>query len=433
MQVEMTIKGLMVDPITHMPIIILRDADGQRVLPIWVGIFEANAIALQMENISTPRPMTHDLLRNVIEDLCGTVTKIVIAGLEGQHVLRDDPRETAAGTSRSTQGRATRSRWRCGRRRPIFVEESVIDNAKGVDFGADRADSERLQKWLESLDPEELGSTRCKAFFATAFHRRRRSSIDTTVPVPRILGLPVLVDRHATPLMILAIANQKGGVGKTTTAINLGAALALRGHKTVADRPRPPGEQHDVVRRHDRRHAQPVRRADRPGLCGDGHHRAEPGRGSVDHPFAHRPRQARVEAGRGDGRPFQAEGQAGTGDEDPRDHHRSTARRRLGLLTVNALVAATHLLIPIQSSYFALEGTDDLLETVEKVRSRANPGLEIMGVLITMHDKRTSLAQGHPRPDPEGVRVKGLQDGDHEERQARREPGVQGIDLHVRA
>jgi chromosome partitioning protein len=65
----------------------------------------------------------------------------------------------------------------------------------------------------------------------------------------------------------------------------------------------------------------------------------------------------------------------------------------LGLLTVNALVAATHLLIPIQSSYFALEGTDDLLETVEKVRTRANPGLEIMGVLITMHDKRTSLAR----------------------------------------
>ena len=79
MQIEMTIKGLMVDPITNMPIIILRDADGQRVLPIWVGIFEANAIALQIENISTPRPMTHDLLRNVIEDLGGAVTKIVVA------------------------------------------------------------------------------------------------------------------------------------------------------------------------------------------------------------------------------------------------------------------------------------------------------------------------------------------------------------------
>ena len=71
MQIEMTIKGLMVDPITNMPIIILRDKDGQRVLPIWVGVFEANAIALQIENVTTPRPMTHDLLRNVIHDLHG--------------------------------------------------------------------------------------------------------------------------------------------------------------------------------------------------------------------------------------------------------------------------------------------------------------------------------------------------------------------------
>ena len=69
MQIEMTIKGLMVDPVTNMPIVILRDKDGQRVLPIWVGIFEANAIALQIENVATPRPMTHDLLRNVIHDL----------------------------------------------------------------------------------------------------------------------------------------------------------------------------------------------------------------------------------------------------------------------------------------------------------------------------------------------------------------------------
>jgi bifunctional DNase/RNase len=69
MQIEMSIKGLMVDPITNTPIVILRDKDGHRVLPIWVGIFEANAIALQIENVATPRPMTHDLLRNVIQDL----------------------------------------------------------------------------------------------------------------------------------------------------------------------------------------------------------------------------------------------------------------------------------------------------------------------------------------------------------------------------
>jgi bifunctional DNase/RNase len=71
MLIEMSIKGLMVDPITNMPIVILKDKLGERVLSIWVGIFEANAIALQIENVSTPRPMTHDLLRNIITDLDG--------------------------------------------------------------------------------------------------------------------------------------------------------------------------------------------------------------------------------------------------------------------------------------------------------------------------------------------------------------------------
>ena len=82
MQIEMTIKGLMVDPVTNMPIILLRDSEGQKVLPIWVGIYEANAIALQIENVSTPRPMTHDLLKNVITDLKGSVRKIVVSDLK---------------------------------------------------------------------------------------------------------------------------------------------------------------------------------------------------------------------------------------------------------------------------------------------------------------------------------------------------------------
>jgi hypothetical protein len=157
MQVEMTIKGLMVDPVTHMPIIILRDADGLRVLPIWVGIFEANAIALQMENISTPRPMTHDLLRNVIEALGGAVTKVVIADLRDNtfyaliHV--DAPSGPIAIDARPSDAIALALRTQAS----IFVEESVIDGAKGIDFGTDRPDSDRLQKWLESLDPEELG------------------------------------------------------------------------------------------------------------------------------------------------------------------------------------------------------------------------------------------------------------------------------------
>jgi uncharacterized protein len=157
MQIEMSIKGLMVDPITNMPIIILRDRDGQRVLPIWVGIFEANAIALQMENVSTPRPMTHDLLRNVISDLKGQVTKVLISDLKDNTfyalIYVDLLGDLVAIDARPSDAIALALRTQA----PIFVEETVIDNAKGIDFGTDKADSDRLQKWLESLDPEELG------------------------------------------------------------------------------------------------------------------------------------------------------------------------------------------------------------------------------------------------------------------------------------
>ncbi|HOC18960.1 MAG TPA: bifunctional nuclease family protein [Vicinamibacterales bacterium] len=157
MQIEMTIKGLVVDPITNMPIIVLRDAEGQRVLPIWVGIFEANAIALRIENISTPRPMTHDLLRNVIEDLNGVVRKIVVSDLKDNTfyalIYVEVGGQTLAIDSRPSDAIALALRADA----PIFVEETVLDNAKGIDFSTDKADSERLQKWLESLDPEELG------------------------------------------------------------------------------------------------------------------------------------------------------------------------------------------------------------------------------------------------------------------------------------
>ena len=157
MQIEMTIKGLMVDPITNMPIIILRDKAGDRVLPIWVGIFEANAIALQMENITTPRPMTHDLLRNVINDLKASVQKVVVSDLRENtfyaliYVAANG--DTLAIDARPSDAIALALRTRA----PIFVEEAVIDSAKSIDFSSEKADSERLQKWLESLDPEELG------------------------------------------------------------------------------------------------------------------------------------------------------------------------------------------------------------------------------------------------------------------------------------
>ena len=157
MLIEMTIKGLIVDPVTNMPIVILKDRIGDRVLPIWVGIFEANAIALPLENVTTPRPMTHDLLRNMISELDGHVDQVVVSDLKdntffaiihltvkGERVVID---------SRPSDAIALALRTRA----PILVEETVIDNAKTVDFTSDRADSERLQQWLESLDPDDMG------------------------------------------------------------------------------------------------------------------------------------------------------------------------------------------------------------------------------------------------------------------------------------
>ena len=157
MLIEMTIKGLMVDPITNMPIVVLKDKDGDRVLPIWVGVFEANAIALQIENVATPRPMTHDLLRNVIIDLDGAVDRVVVSDLQestffaiihltvkGEHLVVDARPSDAIALALRT-------------RAPILVEEAVIDNAKTVDFASESVDSDRLQQWLESLDPDEMG------------------------------------------------------------------------------------------------------------------------------------------------------------------------------------------------------------------------------------------------------------------------------------
>ena len=157
MQIEMTIKGLMVDPITNTPIVILRDKEGQRVLPIWVGIFEANAIALQIENILPPRPMTHDLLRNVIQDLDASVQKIVVCDLQENtfyaSIYLSLHGETVTIDARPSDAIALALRTRA----PIFVEDAVIDNAKTVDVSSEKADADRLQKWLESLDPDDLG------------------------------------------------------------------------------------------------------------------------------------------------------------------------------------------------------------------------------------------------------------------------------------
>lgn len=157
MLIEMTIKGLMVDPITNTPIIILRDQDGQRILPIWVGVYEANAIALQIENIQTPRPMTHDLLKNVIQDLQAAVERIVVCDLKDNTFFALVHLQTANGPvaidARPSDAIALALRTRA----PILVDEQVIDNAKNVDFANEKQESDRLQQYFDSLDADDLG------------------------------------------------------------------------------------------------------------------------------------------------------------------------------------------------------------------------------------------------------------------------------------
>ncbi len=157
MEIEMMIKGLMIDPITNMPIVILKDKAGDRVLPIWVGVFEANAIALQIENISTPRPMTHDLIKNILTEIEAEVQRIVVSDLRDNTfyamIYLDRDGETIAIDARPSDAIALALRTRS----PIFVEDSVVESAKGLDLSKESTDSERLQKWLEGLNPDDLG------------------------------------------------------------------------------------------------------------------------------------------------------------------------------------------------------------------------------------------------------------------------------------
>jgi bifunctional DNase/RNase len=157
MQIQMTIKGLMIDPITNMPIIVLRDDDGQRILPIWVGVFEANAIALQIENVQTPRPMTHDLLRNVISDLRAAVEKIVVCDLKENTFYATIELKAPGGPiaidARPSDAIALALRTAS----PIFVEEDVIQEARNLEDSRDSQDVGRLRRWLEGLSEEELG------------------------------------------------------------------------------------------------------------------------------------------------------------------------------------------------------------------------------------------------------------------------------------
>jgi bifunctional DNase/RNase len=157
MEVEMKIRTLMMDPATNSPIVVLKDAQGSAILPIWVGVYEANAIALEIEKIQTPRPMTHDLLKNLLLGLNVSVQKVVVSDLrddtfyaliwierEGQLMSID---------SRPSDALALALRVDC----PIFVDEQVLKSSKVSNAISERSNNEELRKWLETLSDEDLG------------------------------------------------------------------------------------------------------------------------------------------------------------------------------------------------------------------------------------------------------------------------------------
>ena len=156
MLIEMTIKGLMVDPVTNMPIVILKDKEGDRVLPIWVGIFEANAIALQIENVATPRPMTHDLLRNIITDLEGRVDRVVVCDLKDNtfyatiHLTVRG--ERVAIDARPSDAIALAVRVNV----PIFANEEVLTEAAIVIRDDEEQEVEKFREFLEQVTPEDF-------------------------------------------------------------------------------------------------------------------------------------------------------------------------------------------------------------------------------------------------------------------------------------
>ena len=157
MEVEMKIRGLMMDPVTNMPIVILKDVNGAAVLPIWVGIYEANAIALEIEKVATPRPMTHDLIKNLLLGLETRVHKVVVSELRDDTfyalIWLERDGEVISIDSRPSDALALALRVDC----PIFVEDDVLKNSKLSGAASDKVSNEELRKWLENLGDEDMG------------------------------------------------------------------------------------------------------------------------------------------------------------------------------------------------------------------------------------------------------------------------------------
>src|ERR1700745_4118505 len=157
MEVEMKIRGLMMDPVTNMPIVILKDANSDTVLPIWVGIYEANAIALEIEKVTTPRPMTHDLIKNVLVGLETQVHKVVVTELREDTfyavIWIERQGQVISIDSRPSDALALALRVDC----PIFVEDDVPKSSRVAASNSERLTPAELRKMLEDLNDEDLG------------------------------------------------------------------------------------------------------------------------------------------------------------------------------------------------------------------------------------------------------------------------------------
>jgi uncharacterized protein len=156
-EVEMQIRGLMMDPVTNMPIVVLKDVASDLVLPIWVGIFEANAIAQELEKTAMPRPMTHDLMQNMARGLNAEVCKVVVSELRDDTfyavIWMEQNGETVTLDARPSDAIALALRWDC----PIYVRREVLENSKQAASGAQAVNSEEMRRWLENLNDDDMG------------------------------------------------------------------------------------------------------------------------------------------------------------------------------------------------------------------------------------------------------------------------------------
>ena len=157
MDVEMKIRGLVMDPASNMPIVILKDVKSDTVLPIWVGMYEANAIALEIEKSSTPRPMTHDLLKNLIRGLNAAVQKVVVTELKNDTfyavIWMDHAGETVTLDARPSDAIALALRWDC----PIYVSRTVLENSRQAASETQGVNTDETRNWLENLNDDEMG------------------------------------------------------------------------------------------------------------------------------------------------------------------------------------------------------------------------------------------------------------------------------------